>query len=83
MDDTGSTPLHWAITYQRDDVAEFLLSKHANPDIKDSVGRTPLHIAFYLENRTIIQLLLDNHADLSITDNLGRKQNEKICQNRL
>ena len=75
--------MHWAITNQRDDIAEYLLTQGANPDIKDSVGRTPLHIAFYLENRAIIQLLLDNHADLSITDNLGRKPNETIGQNKL
>jgi ankyrin repeat protein len=78
IDDTGATALHWATTSQRLECVEFLISRGAKTDVKDSVGRTPLHIAFYFENRGIIQLLLDNHADLSIRDNMGRRPNETI-----
>jgi ankyrin repeat protein len=78
IDDTGSTPMHWATTNQHVECVRYFIGKNARTDVKDVVGRTPLHIAFYFENRGIIQLLLDNHADLSIRDNMGRRPNETV-----
>ena len=78
IDDTGCTPLHWAVTNQYLDCVEYLLSKNANPNIQDSTGRTPLHIAFQHRFTQIIQLLLDARADLSLRDNFGRLPNEAV-----
>ncbi|KAE8331625.1 hypothetical protein BDV39DRAFT_189592 [Aspergillus sergii] len=61
-DETGETPLSWAL----------LLEKGADPNTRDNQLRTPLSWAAEQGCETIVQLLLDKCADPSIMDREGR-----------
>ena len=41
MDDTGSTPLHYAALYGKSSIANLLLQANASPTAVDRSGRTP------------------------------------------
>ena len=45
VDNTGRTPLHWALNTRRKNAVRILLYHKANPDIADNSGATPLHYA--------------------------------------
>ena len=44
-DSYGMSPLHWAASSGRKNVAEFLLANKAQIDSRDNIGQTPLHLA--------------------------------------
>lgn len=54
------------------DMARFLLSLGANPDIQNKRGCTAVMIAAELGNYAIVSLLSRNNADLQIQDNEGK-----------
>jgi ankyrin repeat protein len=70
-DDLGLTPLHWAASEGRKDVADFLLANKANINAKDNNGDTPLHQAAALGKKDVAALLLANKADVNAKDNNG------------
>lgn len=45
MDDYGNTPLHWAAEKNQVESVKFLLSKGANPNLRNYNMMAPLHIA--------------------------------------
>jgi ankyrin repeat protein len=73
-DQQGLTALHYAITASNVNVARFLLSKGANPNVVYENGRTLLHEAVFLaKDMDVVELLL-NHEDVDVhcLDNKGR-----------
>jgi cytohesin len=58
----GTGPLGLATRKGLADVAQLLLERGANPDIKDISGETPLDIAIEHGRRTIIEILLGHGA---------------------
>jgi len=61
--------LHVAIEAEKLEMAQFLLSRHAPINIRDSDGNTPLHHAAALNNTRLIKLLIDKGADPHIMNN--------------
>jgi len=70
-DDRGMTPLHWAASEGRKDVAEFLLTNKADVNAKNNNGQTPLADAAFSGKRDVAELLLVNNADVNAKDNYG------------
>ena len=54
----GQTPLHWSGA----DVAELLIAKGADINVKDANGSTPLSLAISKKNEEIINLLKKHGA---------------------
>ncbi|KAL4790670.1 ankyrin repeat-containing domain protein, partial [Aspergillus venezuelensis] len=68
----GSTALHLAIQYERQEIASYLISRGADIHVTDNVGRTPLHTAIgSLKMPAIIRLLIENGADPTVPDENG------------
>lgn len=56
-DDDGRVPLHWAVSFQNEEIALYLLSHMETVDIdelKDKAGWTPFHIACAVGNMNIV-----------------------------
>ena len=68
----GRTPLHWAVIYDKDEVAQFLLSKGARLSIKDNWGETALHQACSYQNKAMVNALLSSGADVDSEDRYKR-----------
>ena len=66
------TPLIYAIYYDNNDVAEYLIKAGANVNCKDNLNRTPLMFCAMNGDLTTLQLLIEYDADLNATDNAGR-----------
>ncbi|GFY75388.1 ankyrin-1 [Trichonephila inaurata madagascariensis] len=66
--DTTDTPLHSAIYYNHLEVSQFLLSKGADPNIRDQQGRTSLHVAASRGSTDLVEILVDEKADVFIKD---------------
>ena len=54
----GRTPLHYAAMYGHKEVAELLIAKGANVNVKDEDGETPLDLAIKYKQTEIANLLL-------------------------
>jgi ankyrin repeat protein len=50
VDSDGKTPLHYAAEQKNDQLASFLISLGANPNVTDNEGRTPLGICINLND---------------------------------
>ncbi|MHC4557295.1 MAG: ankyrin repeat domain-containing protein [Planctomycetota bacterium] len=59
------TPLYWAIRENHEDVAELLIEKGANVQVKGWRGWTPLHYAAREGNRDMVELLITKGADVN------------------
>ncbi|GCE98624.1 hypothetical protein ZYGM_000354 [Zygosaccharomyces mellis] len=75
-DADSRVPLHWAVSFQHEEIVSFLLSRMQNIDIdelKDESGWTPFHIACAVGNLNIIKELyaLDTKPDLNLATNQG------------
>lgn len=67
--DDGHTPLSWAVTDTRYDVADFLLSKGADPLLKDSNGFNSYFMAIQQESFAMLLLLHKYHPiDITMVD---------------
>jgi hypothetical protein len=66
------TPLIYAIYYDNNDIADYLIKAGANVNCKDNLNRTPLMFCAMNGDMTTMQLLIENDADLNATDNSGR-----------
>ena len=64
QDETGQTPLHFAIRYAPNTVSD-LLAAGANVDAQDHSGMTPLHVAVLYRKSKIVPLLLKG-ADVTL-----------------
>lgn len=58
MDDYGNTPLHWAAEKNQVESVKFLLSKGANPNLRNSNMMAPLHIAVQGLHNEVIKVRL-------------------------
>lgn len=70
----GSTPVHYAIYYENNDILEVLLKYGANPNVKEIEGIggcTPIHRAVEKNNYELVQTLLKAGADPNITEKNG------------
>ncbi|WP_250253803.1 ankyrin repeat domain-containing protein [Chryseobacterium sp. Marseille-Q3244] len=56
-DDTGSTPLFWAVKFGNKELIELLLQYKADKSIKDSMGMTPFEYALQTHKEEIINIL--------------------------
>ncbi|MDM1554373.1 MULTISPECIES: ankyrin repeat domain-containing protein [Chryseobacterium] len=56
-DDTGATPLFWAVKFGNKELIELLLQYKADKSIKDSMGMTPFEYALQTHKEDIINLL--------------------------
>ncbi len=70
-DFAGNTPLHWAVNYDRMDVAQQILALGTNINQMNNYGRTPLHSAILKENRDMITLLIEKGANTNARDYAG------------
>ncbi|OWK04167.1 hypothetical protein Celaphus_00016307 [Cervus elaphus hippelaphus] len=67
MDDYGNTPLHWAAGKNQVESVKFLLSKGANPNLRNCSMMAPLHVAVQGAYNDVMK-----GADIDITDSEGR-----------
>jgi cytohesin len=67
----GSIPLHGAAFWGLKEVAELLIAKGADVNVKDYKGVTPLHDAALWGHKEIAELLLANGADVDAKDEDG------------
>jgi ankyrin repeat protein len=68
-----------SVKYNKD-LAAYLLSKHADPNIADSTGSTPLFWAVKFGNKELIEMLLQHKADKSKKDSMGMTPFEYALQ---
>jgi ankyrin repeat protein len=67
----GLTPLSIAASYNRKEIAEFLLANKAEVNARDDGGYTPLHAAAQRGYVEIVALLLTNKANVNSTNEEG------------
>jgi ankyrin repeat protein len=88
-DKNGSTPLHRATWFNKEETAKLFLEKGAKVNARDNRGKTALHRACSDLNRVeVVDMLLENGADRNARDNLGiaarliakRRGNEGIAR---
>jgi len=70
-DQHGRTALSAAVEANRNKTVEFLLSKHADPNIRLAGNNTPLLLAVKAERPVLAKLLLAAHAEVEVKDNSG------------
>ncbi|KAG2651020.1 hypothetical protein PVAP13_1NG388919 [Panicum virgatum] len=63
-DESGETPLVYAVRGDTVDTVQYLLDHGANPDKPDANGSTPLHLAAAGGNCEIVKALLSKGADI-------------------
>ncbi len=63
-----NSPLHYAIHYKQTEVAELLIKKGADVNIRNRVKKTPL---FYVKQLKDVKLLIENGADPNARDEVG------------
>ncbi|GAV52650.1 hypothetical protein ZYGR_0AG06410 [Zygosaccharomyces rouxii] len=92
-DADGRVPLHWAVSFQYEEIVSFLLSRMQRVDVnelKDGSGWTPFHIACAVGNLNIVKELyaLETKPDLNLATNQGitalhlavSKKHTRICE---
>jgi ankyrin repeat protein len=71
VDVIGSTPLQYAVSYERIECVKYCLEMHANVNARDRHGWTPLHNVSVNGNVHVVRMLLDAGAVVDATDNSG------------
>jgi ankyrin repeat protein len=77
----GQTPLHLAVKYGHEDVAELLLANKADVEAKANGGWTPLLNAVFGGHKDLVELLLAHKADVNVEDNSGRTPLQVAAEN--
>ena len=67
---SGSTPLHWAISRNKESIAKLLIEFGANINSPDNLGNTPLHFAINSKEEMML-LLIRSGADVNATNKAG------------
>uniref|UniRef100_A0A8C4MPJ3 Transient receptor potential cation channel subfamily A member 1 n=1 Tax=Equus asinus asinus TaxID=83772 RepID=A0A8C4MPJ3_EQUAS len=62
MDDYGNTPLHWAAEKNQVESVKFLLSKGANPNLRNYNMMAPLHIAVQGLHNEVMKVLTEHSS---------------------
>jgi ankyrin repeat protein len=65
------TLLHMAVARNYPEIAELLLEKGADPNIKDCEGNTPLHFAAEENNLSLLKLLSKKGGNINAVNNYG------------
>ncbi|KAK1793099.1 hypothetical protein P4O66_011502 [Electrophorus voltai] len=68
----GTGTLHLASVANDLNIAQFLLSLGAYPNVQDKRGRTPVILATELGYDSMVDLLAKNHANMNVVDNEGK-----------
>jgi hypothetical protein len=71
MNDFRGTPLQAAISHDRAEIANLLISRGADFNVSDRYGDMPLHLAIKENMRSTVQALLDKGADANAEGALG------------
>ena len=69
---TEFAPLHVAVFAGSESLVSFLMSKGADPSIRDDKNQTPLHYAAILGHLGILRLLLKSKTLVNMTDYMDR-----------
>lgn len=72
LEPSGRTKLHMACLAGDRDIAEFLIRKGANVNLKTNSGATPLSQAASAGHADVIELLIGKGADVNVPDARGR-----------
>ena len=70
-DQTGRTPLIYAITKEKIKIIQLLLDKNCDTEVRDNSGMTALLLSASLANLKICAILLNKGADIKAKDNAG------------
>lgn len=75
-DNDARTPLHWAVSFQNEEIVTYLLEHMKSTDLDDLTdesGWTPFHIACSVGNYTIVEQLYnrDIKPDINLQTNQG------------
>eukprot|EP00416_Gambierdiscus_australes_P045603 CAMPEP_0171097122 /NCGR_PEP_ID=MMETSP0766_2-20121228/47022_1 /TAXON_ID=439317 /ORGANISM="Gambierdiscus australes, Strain CAWD 149" /LENGTH=241 /DNA_ID=CAMNT_0011556265 /DNA_START=53 /DNA_END=781 /DNA_ORIENTATION=- len=70
-DEDGRTSLHRACANGHQEIAEFLLSKGADPNVEDEEGWVPLHSCASKGDAALVDLLLTAKADANASTSSG------------
>jgi|GEM_PF-5176273 len=71
QDDSGYSPLHWAVQEGHYDICKLLIEKGADVNIEDEYGHTPLLQASATKDPSIASLLIDRGADVNLKTEQG------------
>lgn len=72
-DNENNSPLHYAAILDIPDIAEFLLKKGADINLRGSFGRTPLFFAASFGSYNTCLVLIEKGSDLNIKNIEGRR----------
>lgn len=67
-DDSGNSPLHFAVRQIQPETISFLLAEGAEVNCRNTNLQTPLHVASYLGSADIARLLIEKGADVAAAD---------------
>ena len=79
---TDDTALHIAIKNNQKKIAEYLILKGANIEVKDGCSqKTPLHFACYYGHLKIVQHLIEKGANIEVKDEDQKTPLHVACEN--
>ncbi len=80
QDETGNTPLRWAIDLNNADIVQMLLEQNADMYLADKIGRTPTDIALLYGRIECLKLLIKNGVDTDIEYDWGHDYTMTIAK---